>query len=179
VVTTSSSATGIVGQNITYLEVGLKLDVEPLISPDEEITLKLSLEVSNITKQVETGNGGTAYQIGTRFAGTTLRLQDGETQFLGGLISKTDSSSAARIPGLGDLPVLGRLFGNQQDNSAQSELVLSITPRIVRSALRPDTLQTVVRMGTESAPRLQRSPADKAAAPANSHSGQAYGGIGA
>lgn len=157
VVTTSSTATGIVGQNITYLEVGLKLEVEPQISPDEDITLKLALEVSNITKTVETGNGGTAYQIGTRNASTTLRLQDGETQFLGGLISKSDSSSSSRVPLAGDLPVLGRLFGSQLDNSVQSELILSITPRIVRSALRPDPLQSVLSMGTENAPRLKLS----------------------
>lgn len=155
VVTTSSTATGIVGQNISYLDVGLKLEVEPQISPDEEVTLKLALEVSNITKTVDTGNGGTAYQIGTRNVSTTLRLQDGETQLLGGLISKTDSSSAARLPGAGDLPVIGRLFGNQQDSSAQSELVLSITPRIVRSALRPDALQSLVSMGTENSPRMR------------------------
>jgi general secretion pathway protein D len=159
VVTTSSTATGIIGQNVTYLEVGLKLEVEPQISPDGDVTLKLALEVSNITKQVETGNGGTAYQIGTRNASTTLRLQDGETQFLGGLISKTDSGSGSRIPGIGDLPVLGRLLGNQQDNSAQTELVLSITPRILRSAFRPDPMQAVLSMGTENAPRLrQRGP---------------------
>lgn len=157
VVTTSSTATGIVGQNITYLDVGLKLEVEPQISPDDDVTLKLALEVSNITKTVDTGNGGTAYQIGTRNVSTSLRLQDGETQLLGGLISKTDSSSAARLPGAGDLPVIGRLFGNQQDSSAQTELVLSITPRIVRSALRPDALQSLVSLGTESSPRL-RSP---------------------
>ncbi len=155
VVTTSSTATGIVGQNITYLDVGLKLEVEPQISPDEDITLKLALEVSNIVKQIDTGNGGTAYQIGTRNASTTLRLQDGETQLLGGLISKTDSSNSSRVPIAGDLPVLGRLFGNQVDNSAQTELILSITPRIVRAGLRPDPLQAVLSIGTENSPRLK------------------------
>jgi general secretion pathway protein D len=155
VVTTNSTATGIVGQNITYLEVGLKLEVEPLISPDEEVTLKMALEVSNITQQIETGNGGTAYQIGTRNASTTLRLLDGETQVLGGLISKSDKSSASRVPGLGDLPILGRLFGTQQDNKTQSELVLAITPRIIRTSIRPDPAQSLVSMGTEQMPRLK------------------------
>jgi general secretion pathway protein D len=158
VVTTNSTATGIVGQNITYLEVGLKLEVEPLISPDEEVTLKVALEVSNITQQIETGSGGTAYQIGTRTASTTLRLLDGETQVLGGLISKSDKSSAGRVPGLGDLPVLGRLFGTQQDNNSQSELILAITPRIIRSSTRPDPAQSLLNMGTEQMPRLKALP---------------------
>lgn len=158
VVTTSSSANGIVGQNINYLEVGLKLDVEPLVSPDEEVTLKIALEVSTITQQISTGNGGTAYQIGTRNATTTLRLRDGETQLLGGLITNSEKSSSARIPGLGDIPIIGRLFGSQQDNKTKNELILAITPRIIRAAPKPDYAQTQIWIGTEAMPKLTLSP---------------------
>lgn len=158
VVTTSSTATGIVGQNVNYLEVGLKLDVEPQISPDEEVTLKIALESSSITQQIATGNGGTAYQIGTRNASTVLRLRDGETQLLGGLISNADKNNAAQIPGLGDLPILGRLFGTRQDNTARNELVLAITPRIIRGAARPDIAQAQLWIGTEQTPRLKPAP---------------------
>ena len=80
------------------------------------------------------------------------------------LISKSDKSSASRVPGLGDLPVLGRLFGTQQDNKAQSELVLAITPRIVRSSTRPDPAQSLVSMGTEQMPRLKPLPPSPPAA---------------
>ena len=162
VVTTSSTATGIVGQNVNYLEVGLKLDVEPQISPDEEVTLKIALESSSITQQITTGNGGTAYQIGTRNASTVLRLRDGETQLLGGLISNADKNNAAQIPGLGDLPILGRLFGTRQGNAARNELVLAITPRIIRGAARPDIEQAQLWIGTEQTPRLKSSPAANA-----------------
>jgi general secretion pathway protein D len=158
VVTTTSSATGIVGESVNYLEVGLKLDVEPLISPEEEVTIKLALEVSTITQQIKTASGGTAYQIGTRNASTTLRLRDGETQMLGGLISRSDKSSAARVPGLGDLPVLGRLFSAQLDNKNQSELVLAITPRILKAAAKPDWIKAQLWVGTEQHPRLKASP---------------------
>lgn len=155
VVTTSSTATGIVGQSITYLEVGLKLEVEPQITPDDEVNLKMALEVSSITKQIDTGNGGTAYQIGTRNAATTLRLQNGETQLLGGLINKSETTNSVRVPGLGDIPVLGLLFGNRNDNNSQTELVLSITPRVIKPALRTDLSQSWVGMGTENMPRLK------------------------
>jgi general secretion pathway protein D len=155
VVTTSSSSNGIVGQTVNYLEVGLKLDVEPQVSPDDEINLKLDLEVSSITQQISTGNGGTAYQIGTRNASTTLRLRDGETQFLGGLISNSDKSNSSRIPGLGDLPIFGRLFGLQQDSKTKNELVMAITPRILRSAPHPTLMQAQFSVGTEQTPQLK------------------------
>jgi general secretion pathway protein D len=73
-----------------------------------------------------------AYQMGTRTATTSLRLKNGETQILGGLISDTERGTADRIPGLGDIPLLGRLFGTKKKDGEKTEIVLSITPRIVR-----------------------------------------------
>src|SRR5206468_2885066 len=77
--------------------------------------------------------GGRSYQIGTRNASTNLRLKDGETQILGGLISDEDRNTASKIPGLGHLPVVGRLFGNNEGTGTKREIVLAITPRIVRN----------------------------------------------
>jgi len=158
VFTSTSTSTGFVSESVNYLDVGLKLDVEPTISLDDEVSLKLSLEVSNITDQVHTNNGSLAYQIGTRMATTTLRLRDGETQLLGGLIKNEDRASANKLPGLGDLPVAGRLFSSNSDNFARTELVLAITPHIVRSTPKPDLAQSEMWIGTENSTRLRPPP---------------------
>ena len=158
VITSTSSASGFVAESVNYLDVGLKLDVEPLVSPDDEVTIKLGLEVSSLSKEIKTTAGSLAYQISTRNANTTLRLRDGETQLLAGLISNEDRSSSNRIPGLGDLPLAGRLFSSQKDDVQRTELVLAITPRILRSAPQPDRSQAEMWVGTEMATRLRTSP---------------------
>ncbi len=155
IVSATTGQTGFVSDSITYQDVGLKLDVEPAIYVDDEVAIKVSLEVSTLGNQVKTASGSLAYQIGTRNATTLLRLHDGETQLLAGLISTTDSTSASRIPGLGDIPTVGRLFSSTLDNNQRTELVLSITPRILRNQRRPDVNESEMWVGTDAAPRLR------------------------
>jgi general secretion pathway protein D len=152
VVTTTTTNT-FVTENIQYLDVGLKLEVEPDIHLRDEVGLKISLEVSSLVSSVKTNNGSSAYQIGTRNFSSMLRLKDGETQILAGLISDEDRSSASRIPLLGDMPILGRLFGSQNDNRQKTEIVLSITPHLVRNMQRKDPSLESFWSGTESAIR--------------------------
>lgn len=149
VVTTTSSG-NFVSENIHYLDVGLKLEVEPDIHLRDEIGLKISLEVSSLVSSVRTNNGSQAYQIGTRNFSSALRLRDGETQILAGLISDEDRSSANRIPLLGDLPILGRLFSNQTDNRQKTEIVLSITPHLIRNIQRANPALESFWSGTET-----------------------------
>ncbi|MCW5651990.1 MAG: general secretion pathway protein GspD [Ramlibacter sp.] len=158
VITSTASSTGFVSENINYLDVGLKLEVEPVVSPDDEVLIKLGLEVSSLAREVRTTSGSLAYQIGTRNANTTLRLKDGETQLLGGLISNEDRTNANRIPGLGDLPIAGRLFSSQKDEFQRTELVLAITPRILRNAPKPEVWQSELWVGTEADTRLRPAP---------------------
>jgi general secretion pathway protein D len=151
VITTSTTATGLVNQSVTYLDVGLKLDVEPAVSLDDEVAMKVSLEVSSIAREIQSASGTLTYQVGTRNTSTSLRLKDGETQVLAGLISDEERKTANQIPGLGDLPVLGRLFGSHKDTSSKTEIVLLITPRIVRNIARPDASVMEFPSGTENA----------------------------
>ena len=152
VITTTAAATGgFVSESVSYLDVGLKLEVEPLIYLEDEVGIKVSLEVSNIVKEVRgTSTGTLAYQIGTRNAITQLRLKDGETQILAGLISDEDRRSASRVPGIGDLPVVGRLFSATKDTTGKNEIVLLITPRLVRTLARPDARTIEFAAGTEA-----------------------------
>lgn len=152
---TAGGSGGFVSDSVNYIDVGLKLDVEPTVYADDDVAIRVGLEVSTLGSQVRTNSGSLAYQIGTRNASTLLRLRDGETQILAGLISNQDRSASSRIPGIGDLPVLGRLFSNQRDDGQRTELVLAITPRVVRNVRRPDAHETELWVGTEAAPRLR------------------------
>ena len=149
-ITATATSTGFVAESVNYVDVGLKLDVEPTIYLDGEVAIKVSLEVSNIISQVQTKSGTVAYQIGTRNAQTVLRLKDGENQVLAGLINDEDRRAADKVPGLGEVPVVGRLFGSQRDDASKTEVVLSITPRIVRNLRRPDSSVIEFESGTES-----------------------------
>ncbi len=152
-ITTTSTATGFVSESVQYVDVGLKLEVEPTIYLDNEVAIKISLEVSNIVNQVQTRSGSLAYQIGTRTAVTVLRLKDGENQILAGLINDEDRAAGNRTPGLGDIPLLGRLFGSQRDESQKTEIVLSITPRLIRNIQRPSLAASEFDGGTEASLR--------------------------
>jgi len=169
VITTTTTATGFASESVTYLDVGLKLEVEPTVSLDDEVAIRIALEVSNIAREIRSSTTSTlTYQVGTRNATTSLRLKDGETQILAGLISNEDRKSVNQVPGLGDLPLLGRLFGAHQDTHNKTEIVLLITPRVVRNLARPEAGLEEFASGTDaavgSAPlRLQSATAAPAA----------------
>ena len=138
VITTTSTATGFTAESVSYLDVGLKLEVEPRVFLEGDVGINVGLEVSNISREIRnTTTGSITYQVGTRNAATILRLRDGETQVLAGLINDEDRRSAQKVPGLGDLPVLGRLFSSRSDTNNKTEIVLLITPHVVRNLARP------------------------------------------
>ncbi|MNZ16136.1 Type II secretion system protein D precursor [compost metagenome] len=144
----------VITESITYLDVGLKLEVQPTVHLNNEVAIKIGLEVSNATPLTPTQAGTIPVQVDTRNAQTTLRLRDGETQVLAGLVRNDQSNSGNKIPGLGDIPGLGRLFGSNNDQVAKSELVLSITPRIVRNLPYQSPYDMEFPSGTESSMRM-------------------------
>lgn len=158
VITTNSTPNVGTSESVSYLDVGLKLDVEPNVFLDNEVGVKVSLEVSNIVKEVRSRSGSLTYQIGTRLATTELRLRDGETQALAGLISDEDRKGSVGLPWLIDLPVLGRLFSSERSDRSKTEIVLLITPRVVRNLATRTPDRNEHAGGTESgvgAPRLR------------------------
>jgi len=150
VITSNVTSTGVTSESVSFLDVGLKLDVEPQVYLEGEVGIKVGLEVSNIVQQIKTATGTLTYQLGSRNATTTLRLKDGETQVLAGLISDEDRASASKVPGLGDIPLLGRLFSSNRDEKNKSEIVLLITPRILRNIERPELADAEFFAGTEA-----------------------------
>lgn len=137
---------------VNYLDVGLKLDVEPSVQLDGEVIIKVALEVSNLLREVSGPNASLAYQVGTRMTTTSLRLKDGQTQVLAGLINDQDRRAATGLPGLSQLPLLGRLFGVQRDERNKTEIVMLITPHIVRNLAVLDTRATTLSSGTDTLP---------------------------
>ncbi|HZW24344.1 MAG TPA: secretin N-terminal domain-containing protein [Gallionella sp.] len=150
-VTPVTTGSPVITGNVQYLDVGLKLEVEPEVHMDNEVSIKVSMEVSSIVKEVLNAVSGTlAYQVGTRNTSTVLRLKDGETQILAGLINDEDRNTASKVPGIGDLPLVGRLFSSHRDNGSKTEIVLSITPRVVGNHRYPDAREVEYWSGTES-----------------------------
>jgi general secretion pathway protein D len=129
--------------------------VEPEVRLDGTVVIKVNLEVSTASNQRTTQNGTTVYDIGTRTANTMMHLADGETQVLMGLIRDDDRVGANKVPGLGDIPILGRLFTNQLDDRQKTEIIMSITPRIMRNVRRADAQLAEFWSGTEAAYRTQ------------------------
>ncbi|CAG8873230.1 hypothetical protein PS726_06156 [Pseudomonas fluorescens] len=145
----------VITESVTYLDVGLKLEVQPIVHLNNEVAIKIALEVSNATPLTPTAQGTIPVQVDTRNAQTTLRLHDGETQILAGLVRNDHGATGNKIPGLGDIPGLGRLFGSNRDDVIKSELVLSITPRIVRNLPYQSPSDMEFPTGTETSMHIQ------------------------
>jgi general secretion pathway protein D len=131
-VTFAPIATGGVNQqpitSFTYRNVGVNIDITPRTHHNDDVSLAVRIEVSNLS--------GTGYSglptFGTRSITTTIRLRDGETNLLAGLIRDNERTIHKGIPGLSDLPVIGKLFASNERESQQSDIVLMLTPRIIR-----------------------------------------------
>ncbi len=154
-VTTFNTANTI-GANIvpvtsfSYQDVGIRIDLEPRIHHNREVTLVIKVEFSQVTGQVEGTQGQSQPIIGTRKIESTIRLRDGETNFLAGLLRTDEVNSEVGIPGLSDIPVIGRLFSKTTRSTQRTDLVLTITPHIVRAPDITERDLEPIWVGTES-----------------------------
>jgi general secretion pathway protein D len=113
-----------------YQDVGIKVAMEPRVHHNREVTLKLTVEVSNVGERV--GPNQDQPTFGTRTIESTIRLMDGETNFLAGLIQQNKTNSSTKTPFLGDLPFIGRAFTKTSKEDRRTDLVLTMTPHIIR-----------------------------------------------
>jgi general secretion pathway protein D len=157
--TATTAGTNIVPiTSFQYQDVGIKIDVEPRVHHNKEITLKLTLEVSQLGDNIPFGQGQTAPQIGTRTISSNIRLKDGETNFLAGLYRTDKTRTTTTIPFLGDIPILGRLFSDRNTSTKSTDLVLTLTPHIIRIPDITEEDLTPVYVGTDSNISFQGSP---------------------
>ena len=131
-VTFAPIATGGVNQqpitSFTYRNVGVNIDITPRTHHNDDVTLAVKIEISS---QSGTGYSGLP-TFGTRSITTTIRLRDGETNLLAGLIRDNERYIQKGIPGLSDLPVIGKIFSSNERETQQTDVVLMLTPRIIR-----------------------------------------------
>ncbi len=149
-VVTTTNANGVVTESVNYQDVGLILQVEPRISLSNEVSVKVSMEVSNLKGEVKTAGGGIVYPMSTRNAETVMTARDGETQVLAGLVNQQYTRSSSGLPGFSLMGWLGSLFGGQKKTDQTTEIVLLLTPHIERSMALPSASDSYFPSGTES-----------------------------
>ncbi len=149
--TIQSTATAAVTSQFDYKDVGIKLNIEPTVHLNNTVTLNMKLEVSTLGSLLDFGNGQKQYEFGNRSTETFINLRDGETVIIGGLIKDEERKARIKIPLLGDIPVLGRLFSSNDDSTVKTDILMSITPNIVRNMELPDKDTQTFWSGTEEA----------------------------
>jgi general secretion pathway protein D len=156
---------GVAQQPVTsfeYKNVGVNIDITPRVHHDGDVTLQLKLDVSAV--------GPPGYQglptFNSRTLTSVIRLRDGETNLLAGLISDAERTSLSGVPGLASIPFLGRLFASNKTEATQTDIVLTLTPHIVsRAELREEDLRSFL-VGGENSPLLFEPPVAAPPAPA-------------
>lgn len=132
-----------------YQDVGIKMDVETRVHHNKEVSLKLTVEVSNLNGYVES-NGTKQPIIGTRTITSNIRLKDGETSFLAGLVQTAKQKTKTGLPFLSDLPLVGPLFGQTRTEGEQKDIFLTLTPHITRAPQIDEEDLIPVWVGTEN-----------------------------
>jgi len=122
--TTDKDAEGDIEKTVTYKDVGVKLNFTPRIQQNDELQLDFKTEVSSLGEKM-----GENYKIGTREATSCLQVKIGETIVIGGLISEKERENLMKVPILGDLFLLGKLFQRTEKEKEKTELIITITPR--------------------------------------------------
>ncbi len=128
---TAGGINPLVNTQFTYLDVGVNIDLTPRIHPNRDVSLKLKVEVSSHTGDQSIG-GITQPIISQRVIEDDIRLKEGEVSILGGLVQRTDSKTLEGWPGLAKLPLLRYLFSHQKTDHQEDEVLIVLTPRIVR-----------------------------------------------
>src|SRR5438128_1582406 len=171
---TAGGINPLVNTQFTYQDVGVTIDLTPRVHPNREVSMKLKVEVSAHTNDVSIG-GITQPVISQRVIEHDIRLKEGEVSILGGLIQRTDSKTLEGWPGLAKLPLLGYLFSHNKTDHQEDEVLIVLTPRIVRmpewtkANLRPmysgsDALVQVKReteIHAPAPPPVQQPPANQ------------------
>jgi general secretion pathway protein D len=171
---------GINQQPITsfnYRNIGVNIDITPRTHHDDEVSLTLKIELSSISG---TGTGATAGlpTFASRQITSTIRLKDGQTNMLAGLIRDEERTVLAGVPGLIDLPLIGRLFARNKKESLQTDIILTLTPHIVRTLDVTEADLRPFRMGRSGGtagavapverPGIQQPPRDPGIMPGGS-----------
>jgi general secretion pathway protein D len=122
---------GLVNTQFQYLDVGVNVELTPTVHANREVTLKVSLDISSVTRQQDIG-GITQPVIGQRKVDNVIRLREGEINILGGILEDQDVKSWSGLPGLGNIPLFRYLFAKEHIDHSENEIVFVLIPHIVR-----------------------------------------------
>ncbi|WP_300724864.1 secretin and TonB N-terminal domain-containing protein [Pseudomonas sp.] len=151
-VITSTTANLVTTSSVSYQDVGLKIDLKPNVSLNDEISLDMQIDMSHITKRIPgTETVPATFELGSRSTKTTLTARNNETQIVSGLIRTADTENVGGIPGLSKIPWIGKyLFGSTDAVKERTEIILLITPRIERNLDLPMSQVSTFSSGTEA-----------------------------
>jgi len=162
----ASGTNPLVNTQFQYLDVGVNIDITPHVLTGGEVTLKMVLEVSSVTGNIDIG-GISQPKIGQRHIEHETRLKDGEINLLGGILQDSETTSLSGYPWLANIPILKYLFGQEKKERSQSEIVFAIIPHIVRSEEVTDENQRLIDIGTGTSIDLRRAEVAKKAGAAS------------
>ena len=143
------SNTGDTTQDFQYTDIGVKMEVLPVININDEVTLKLLLEVSALGENISPDPLNPQIPIRTRTAQSVLTLRDSETIIIGGMIQDDERNTIRKIPGIGDFPAIGSMFTNRDEQGTKRDVLMVITPVVIRSQEIPSMDATEIWSGSE------------------------------
>jgi len=162
ITTFSPIATGGISQqpitSFDYKNVGVNIDITPRVHHDNDVTLTLKLEVSSVAQSVGVAGVQNLPTFNSRQVTSVIRLRDGETNILAGLISDSERTSYSGLPGLASLPVLGKVFAHNRKEIQETDIVMTLTPHIVRKTKFNEEDLRSFSLGSETSPLLFEVP---------------------
>lgn len=161
----------LVNTQFQYIDVGVNIDITPHVHSDNEVTLKMSLEISTVTGTTNIG-GISQPIIGQRRIEHETRLHDGEVNLVGGILDDTETTSLSGYPLLARIPILGALFAQTNKDHQQDEIVFAVTPHIVRADQATDENMRMVDVGSGTNIGLHYKEDKKPASDSTLDSGQ-------
>jgi general secretion pathway protein D len=157
----------LVSTQFQFVDIGVNVELTPHVHGNDEVTLHVAVDISNIANTLNLG-GLSQPVIGQKKSEADIRLKDGEVSLLGGLMSDQDTSVIGGIPGLVNIPVLGKyLFGNVSKDKQKEQLMIALIPHIVRKSEVTGLDVRAIAAGTDATVKLNYAPrVDQPAAPA-------------
>ncbi len=156
----------LVNTQFQYIDVGVNIDITPHVHADRDVTMKISMEISSEIGQASIG-GITQPIIGQKKVDLgEIRLKDGETSLIGGIMDDSQTRALSGIPGLAQIPILRYLFGQVNQDHSSDETVFAITPHIIRGTDVNEMNQRAIDIGTSTTIELRHISKPAAAAPA-------------
>ena len=130
-----SSSSGNQGTNVQFKDAVLKLEVTPQITPDNRVIMNIDIHKDSVGQNVPQTGGGSVPAIDTKSITTQISVNNGDTAVIGGIYEEQVTNTISKVPFLGDIPVAGNLFKSTLRSADKTELLIFLTPRIIKETV--------------------------------------------